>query len=66
VKASHRVSAGFDDPNLVSSAGLVPLLRLAESAGLHGLLERLTVPAANGAEGGVRDRRDAGRRGQHR
>jgi DDE family transposase len=39
VRASHRVTPVFDDPNLVSSAGLVPLLRLAESARLHDLLE---------------------------
>src|SRR6266540_1758511 len=29
----------FDDPNVVSSAGLVPALQLAEAAGLHDLLE---------------------------
>jgi hypothetical protein len=40
----------FDDPNLVSAAGLVPVLRLAESAGLHALLERgLTVDSPNPA-----------------
>src|SRR5699024_6833633 len=33
----------FDDPNLVSAAGLVPVLRLAESAGLYELLEGLRV-----------------------
>lgn len=37
----------FDDPNLVSTAGLVPALRLAESAGLYGLLDDLTVPSPN-------------------
>lgn len=38
----------FDDPNLVGSAGLVPVLRLAESAGLHDLLgEHLTVASPN-------------------
>jgi len=38
----------FDDPNLVGSAGLVPALRLAESAGLYDLLgERLTVDSPN-------------------
>jgi hypothetical protein len=48
VKASHSIRAVFDDPNLVSSAGLVPVLRLAESAGLHDLLgEHLTVPSPN-------------------
>jgi hypothetical protein len=49
VKASHTVLPVFDEANLVSSAGLVPLLRLGESAGLHALLdERLSVgsPAA--------------------
>jgi hypothetical protein len=50
VKASHTVRPVFDDPNLVSAAGLVPVLRLAETAGLHGLLaEHLSVecPAAS-------------------
>jgi len=38
----------FDDPNLVSTAGLVPVMRLAESAGLHDLVEEhLTVDSAN-------------------
>ncbi|WP_155859418.1 hypothetical protein [Cellulomonas sp. KRMCY2] len=41
----------FDDPNLVSSAGLVPLLELAGRAGLDGLLaEHLSVPSANAAD----------------
>ena len=38
VRARHTVaavSARFDEPNLVSCAGLVPVLRLAERAGLH-------------------------------
>ena len=38
VRASHTAtgaSARFDEPNLVSCAGLVPVLRLAERAGLH-------------------------------
>lgn len=39
------VSAVFDDSNLVSAAGLVPMLRLARSAGLDELArERLSVP----------------------
>ena len=38
----------FDDPNLVSDAGLVPVLRLAESAGLHDRLEQqLSVASPN-------------------
>jgi hypothetical protein len=48
VKLSHSVSAVFDDPNLVSSAGLVPVLRLAQAAGLHNLLEtHLSVDSPN-------------------
>ena len=48
MKASHTIRPVFDDPNLVSAAGLVPALRLAESAGLYDLLEeRLSVPSAN-------------------
>jgi hypothetical protein len=48
VKASHTIRPVFDDPNLVSDAGLVPVLRLAESAGLHGLLDdQLSVASAH-------------------
>ncbi|MDN5920665.1 MAG: IS1380 family transposase [Pseudonocardia sp.] len=44
------MSAQFDDPNLVSCAGLVPVMRLAEESGLSGLVaEHLTVPAPLGA-----------------
>jgi len=38
VRASHGIVAVLDDPNLVSAAGLVPVLRLAEGAGLTDLL----------------------------
>ena len=48
-----KTSACFDDPNLVASAGLVPLMALAECAGLHDLAAahvRLAGPqAANAA-----------------
>jgi Transposase DDE domain group 1 len=45
----------FDDPNLVSSAGLVPVLVLAESAGLRRLADQqLTVPTDKGANGGLK------------
>src|SRR5215210_1110904 len=37
----------FDDPNLVSAAGLVPALRLAEAAGFYDLLEAVTVSSPN-------------------
>jgi len=48
VQASHKVSAVFDDPNLIGSAGLVPVMRLAERAGLHELLEQhLSVASPN-------------------
>lgn len=39
------VSAVFDEPNLVSSAGLIPAVRLATDAGLRALSDGfLTVP----------------------
>lgn len=50
MKASHTVTPVFDDPNLVSAAGLVPVMRLAETAGLHELLENhLSVESPNPA-----------------
>src|SRR6188472_2951854 len=48
-------SAVFDDPNLVSAAGLVPVLALASAAGLSALaLEHLTVPTDKGANAGLK------------
>ena len=45
----------FDDPNLVSSAGLVPVVALAESAGLGALAQqRLSVPTDKGANAGLK------------
>ena len=45
----------FDDPNLVSWAGLVPLVALAESAGLLALAQdRLSVPTDRGAHAGLK------------
>ena len=38
MRVCHEVAARFDDPNLVSCAGLAPVLRLAERAGLHRLV----------------------------
>ena len=47
------VSATFDEPNLVSAAGLVPLMALAEKAGLRRLGdERLGVPTDKGSNAG--------------
>lgn len=48
-------SATFDEPNLVSSAGLVPVMALARQAGLGELAdERLTVPGDKGANPGLK------------
>ena len=58
MKLSHTLSATsavFDDPNLVSSGGLVPVLALAESAGLGALAdEHLSVPTDKGANAGLK------------
>jgi len=52
---SAATSAVFDDPNLVSSAGLVPVLTLARSAGLHELAAKhLSVPTDKGANAGLK------------
>ena len=49
------VSATFDEPNLVSAAGLVPLMRLARIAGLRELAdERVSVPTDKGANPGLK------------
>jgi hypothetical protein len=49
------VSAVFDEPNLVSSAGLVPVMALAGKAGLRELADqRLTVPTDKGAHPGLK------------
>jgi hypothetical protein len=49
------MSAVFDEPNLVSAAGLVPVLRLAESAGLQKLADaQLSVPSDKGANAGAK------------
>lgn len=49
MKASHTIRPVFDDPNLVSAAGLVPVLRLAGAAGLYELLGGVSVPSPNAA-----------------
>jgi hypothetical protein len=44
-----RVAATFDDVNLLPSAGLVPVMRLARRAGLESLVRRIvTVPGGAG------------------
>src|SRR5512141_1110805 len=52
---SRATSAVFDDPNLVSSAGLVPVVSLAHSAGLGELAQQhLSVPTDKGANAGAK------------
>jgi hypothetical protein len=49
------VSAVFDEPNLVSQAGLVPVMALARKARLRELAdERLSVPTDKGAHPGLK------------
>jgi hypothetical protein len=49
------VSAVFDEPNLVSAAGLIPAVRLATDAGLRSLADQfLTVPTDKGARPGLK------------
>src|SRR5215212_6680411 len=56
VQLSHAAvvgSARFDDRNLVSAAGLIPVLGLADRVGLRrSVEEQLTVPADKGAHAG--------------
>jgi len=58
MRLSHtlgRTSVAFDDPNLVSSAGLVPVLALAEQTGLRDLADaHLSVPTDKGANAGLK------------
>ena len=58
MKLSHTLpatSAVFDDPNLVSAAGLVPVLALADRAGLRRLAdEHLSVSTDKGANAGLK------------
>jgi hypothetical protein len=45
----------FDDPNLVSAAGLVPMVKLADRAGLRALADQhLSVPTDKGANAGLK------------
>jgi hypothetical protein len=49
----RAVGAVFDDPNLVSCAGLVPVMRLAEQVDLAGLVDRRVRPdLSTGANAG--------------
>jgi hypothetical protein len=58
MRSSHKVravSVRFDDPNLVSHAGLVPVMRLAEHAGMPDLAdELLTLDSTAGSNAGAK------------
>ena len=58
MQVSHTpaaVSVSFDEENLVSPSGLVPVMRLAQDAGLHELADRwLSVPTDKGAHAGLK------------
>lgn len=58
MQVSHTrsaVSVSFDEPNLIGSAGLVPVMELAQEAGLHALAQgRLSVPTDKGANAGAK------------
>ena len=58
MQVSHKpvaLSVSFDEPNLVSTAGLVPVMTLARDAGLHELADQwLTVPTDKGANAGLK------------
>jgi hypothetical protein len=58
MRLSHTravAAAVFDEPNLVSAAGLVPVLALAERCGLQMLAdENLTIPTDKGAHAGAK------------
>ncbi|WP_104177520.1 IS1380 family transposase [Cryobacterium sp. Y50] len=52
---TRAVAHVFDDSNLVSSAGLVPAMKLAEKAGLRRLADKwLSVPTDKGANAGLK------------
>jgi hypothetical protein len=55
MRVSHKLTAVFDDPNLISVGGLAPVMALAERAGLHELVaEHVTVPGSAGANAVVK------------
>ena len=71
MRVCHGLTANFDDPNLVSCAGLAPVLGLAERAGLHRLVARhVRIGQPAGVKRGPQDRLagrgDGRRRGFHR
>ncbi len=60
--SAKDIRAQFDDPNLVSCAGLVPVMGLAQECDLAGLVaEHLKVTARVGANAHLKDPVDCGR-----
>jgi len=52
---SPVASAAFDEPNLVSATGLVPVMALARRAGLRRLADQwMSVPTDKGANAGLK------------
>lgn len=51
--AASAVAAAFDEPNLIADAGLVPVVRLAERAGLTDLAEEALRIGGSGNTGGA-------------
>ncbi|MDH6580512.1 hypothetical protein [Kitasatospora sp. MAP5-34] len=66
MQSAHAVAAvraAFDESNPVADAGLVPLLRLAERAGLPGMVaERLRIDGAGNSGGANPSGHPPGRR----
>jgi hypothetical protein len=55
MRSCHNLSAGFDEPNVVSCAGLIPVMTLAERAGLHDLARaQVRVPGSAGSNADVK------------
>ncbi len=55
MRVCHGFRAGFDEPNLIAGAGLVPVMGLAERAGLHDLVEaHVKVPGSAGSHAAVK------------
>ena len=55
MKACHTIQPVFDDPNLIAFGGLPAVMRLAEQAGLHDLVEEhVTVSGTAGANAAVK------------
>ena len=55
MRVSHNFSAEFDDDNLIATGGLVPVMLLAQSAGLSDLVdEHVTVAGSAGANAEVK------------